>query len=663
MEVGRLGVDGVNAANSVIVAPKTAQEVAQIHLPEVVVVVLGNLEKRNPATHTNARKCDSSRNTSWTNDNALSCDDGNACTKNDRCSAGKCIGTPLNCLSPCEECYNDACRMKSGYCLIFEKGTKTCVSDGNSRSGRPCQKCDTSKSVSTWSDNDGAACDDGNICTRSDKCSNGQCKGTPLTCNSICQTCNGNSCGLKTGYGFSNGKCKCKINGRDYDHHILNPSNPCQWCDLLDVTARASSTWSNRNGAYCDDKDKCTKRDVCNAGSCKGQSYSCQSSYPSSSCIRTSECVGDGSCRDIMRTKGTVCRSANDMCDQTETCDGRLGICPAFVVDSVTVTTGTVKIVDQNFHNTIFYQHVTDKLFVTISGFNVSCGKMNLRWFLLPGASSCSGSSLANGIIQSTNNLQTLSGLTLQDGKSYKISIAASDLRDKIQHRECSSAVIVDTSKPTHGWVHDGEADDLDYQSSKLFQVNWGGFQTRNGIDNYDWKVLLTSYGSSPNTELTTFFSAHLSTHMDIRISNITDGSKVQFVVRAYTKAGLYGEVKSNGIIFDNTPPVAGKVFAGADNNVKYATWRKKFYTNWNPFNDPHTTMWRYTCAIKKQGNQLSTAYRDNALNRSATFSELALISGEKYCAVVRGYNNAGLYTEATSDWVLIDYDAPLAGN
>ena len=288
---------------------------------------------------------------------------------------------------------------------------------------------------------------------------------------------------------------------------------------------------------------------------------------------------------------------------------------------------------------------------------------MNLRWFLLPGASSCSGSSLADGIIQSTNSLQTLSELTLQDGKSYKISIAASDLRDKIQHRECSSAVIVDTSKPTHGWVHDGEADDLDYQSSKLFQVNWGGFQTRNGIDNYDWKVLLTSYGSSRNTELTTFFSANLSTHMDIRISNITDGSKVQFVVRAYTKAGLYGEVKSNGIIFDNTPPVAGKVFAGADNNVKYATWRKKFYTNWNPFNDPHTTMWRYTCAIKKQGNQLSTAYRDNALNRSATFSELALISGEKYCAVVRGYNNAGLYTEATSDCVLIDYDAPLAGN
>ena len=53
--------------------------------------------------------------------------------------------------------------------------------------------------------------------------------------------------------------------------------------------------------------------------------------------------------------------------------------------------------------------------------------------------------------------------------ESYKISVAASDLRDQVQHRKCSSAVIVDTSKLTQGWVHDGAVEDLDYQSSKLF--------------------------------------------------------------------------------------------------------------------------------------------------------------------------------------------------
>lgn len=52
--------------------------------------------------------------------------------------------------------------------------------------------------------------------------------------------------------------------------------------------------------------------------SCKGQGYSCQSSYPASSCLRTSECVGDGTCRYKMRSNGTVCRPAVDNCDQPE---------------------------------------------------------------------------------------------------------------------------------------------------------------------------------------------------------------------------------------------------------------------------------------------------------------------------------------------------------
>ena len=51
---------------------------------------------------------------------------------------------------------------------------------------------------------------------------------------------------------------------------------------------------------------------------CSGVGYSCQSSFPSSSCIRTSKCVGDGTCTFIMRTNGTICRSAVDVCDQPE---------------------------------------------------------------------------------------------------------------------------------------------------------------------------------------------------------------------------------------------------------------------------------------------------------------------------------------------------------
>ena len=54
--------------------------------------------------------------------------------------------------------------------------------------------------------------------------------------------------------------------GQDYGHQDLNPSNQCQWCDLYDAAARGNSAWTNRPAVACDDQNKCTKQDTCNAG-------------------------------------------------------------------------------------------------------------------------------------------------------------------------------------------------------------------------------------------------------------------------------------------------------------------------------------------------------------------------------------------------------------
>ena len=78
------------------------------------------------------------------------------------------------------------------------------------------QSCNPSSSTSTWSNRDSEACDDGNPCTRADTCQSGQCTATPFNCNPVCQYCNGNSCSMKTGFGFANSKCMCKIAGESY---------------------------------------------------------------------------------------------------------------------------------------------------------------------------------------------------------------------------------------------------------------------------------------------------------------------------------------------------------------------------------------------------------------------------------------------------------------
>ena len=73
-------------------------------------------------------------------------------------------------------------------------------------------------------------------------------------------------------------KCFCKsytfVTGKDYEHHAVNPSNQCQWCDLYDPTARANSVWSNKN-LPCSDHNTRTNDDRCRNGFCIGTPYNC----------------------------------------------------------------------------------------------------------------------------------------------------------------------------------------------------------------------------------------------------------------------------------------------------------------------------------------------------------------------------------------------------
>ncbi|XP_068740144.1 latent-transforming growth factor beta-binding protein 4-like [Montipora capricornis] len=355
------------------------------------------------------QQCDSNKNNQWTNNNNLLCSDNNLNTKDDRCLSGNCVGTSYNCLS-CETHDGRGCPLKAGYCVIMTGGLRTCYAQNHFKPGNPCQWCDPSRSESTWSSREGVACNDRDQCTRGDTCQSGHCTATPFTCNSLCQYCNGNGCSLKTGFGFTN-VCTCKIRGQDYNHQTVNPSNHCEWCYLYDATARANGAWSNRPAVACDDQNRCTKQDTCNSGRCKGQGYSCQSSYPPTSCIKTSKCVGDGTCREIMRASGTICRPPIDICDQPERCDGNLETCPGAEHDSINITTGSAQFTDQSFLSVISYHNLTNKLYVRLTGFSASCGQLNFQWFLLSSSSACSTESVVKGAFRNSNTRQTLTGL------------------------------------------------------------------------------------------------------------------------------------------------------------------------------------------------------------------------------------------------------------
>ena len=100
----------------------------------------------------------------------------------------------------------------------------------------------------------------------------------------------------------------------------------------------------------------------------------------------------------------------------------------------------------------------------------------------------------------------------------------------------------------------------------------------------YEWRVVYKAQGSSQSNQLLPFTSISLNTRASQTFSAVQDGGKVTVTVRIYTKAGLYSDKTTNGVIVDTTPPVAGAVYDGnvGGKDLKYAKWTNTFSANWN---------------------------------------------------------------------------------
>lgn len=150
------------------------------------------------------------------------CNDGLDCTKDSCGGPGQCINTP-----------------EQGYCALLVKkpggSEMTCFRQGDPNPADPCQQCDPQKSQGKWSDASGAPCDDKDPCSQNDKCVDGQCKGTFVSCSDglVCtqDICDGKGgCGYKLKPGYcaiigAGGKKECHKDG------AKDPSG-CAVCDV-----------------------------------------------------------------------------------------------------------------------------------------------------------------------------------------------------------------------------------------------------------------------------------------------------------------------------------------------------------------------------------------------------------------------------------------------
>ena len=188
-------------------------------------------------------------------DAGASCNDGNGCTQTDQCDGqGACVGSNAVVCSPLDECHDaGACNPANGTCSNPAKGS-------------------------------GAACNDGNACTQTDQCDGlGSCVGSsPVVCSPLDQCHDTGTCNP------ANGTC----------------SNPAKG-----------------SGAACNDGNACTQTDQCDGlGSCVGSSPVVCS--PLDQCHDAGTCnPANGTCSNPTKQSGSTCNDGN-ACTQTDSCNG-----------------------------------------------------------------------------------------------------------------------------------------------------------------------------------------------------------------------------------------------------------------------------------------------------------------------------------------------------
>jgi hypothetical protein len=232
----------------------------------------------------------------------VTCSDGSACTMDDACKAGVCVGQAIACDDK-NSCTDEACDPGSG--CKHTPNAASCDDDNPCTVGDACKdgtcqpgkakdcalpggdacvvgKCSITGGKCKFSDAvDGTSCDDGSACSIGDACKTGACSGQKLECDDK-NPCTADTCDMKTGCMHQNVTAGCD------DGNGCTESDLCKDGSCLSGTVKA-----------CDDGAPCTK-DVCN--------------------LKTGACVSDAA-----PFEGTGCDADGSACTVGDICS--VGVC------------------------------------------------------------------------------------------------------------------------------------------------------------------------------------------------------------------------------------------------------------------------------------------------------------------------------------------------
>ncbi|MFH1530553.1 MAG: hypothetical protein ABIK09_07450 [Pseudomonadota bacterium] len=264
--------------------------------------------------------------------NTAACDDGDPCTLGDHCAEGACVSVPVDCQCQVD---GDCAALEDGdlcngtlvcdaaalpHLCVVDPGTVIACPGPPDGLGAICLKasCDPDTGACALApDHPGAACDDGDLCTLGDTCSEGACVGGPPPLCMDGNPCTDDSCASQSGCAFTPNTALCD-DGNACTTGDICAGGACGYggavaCDdgdpcTDDTCAPGSGCVHTLNEAPCSDGDLCTTGDHCHLGSCiAGGGLACVDGNP---------CTDDA-CAPLSGCTFTV---NDDPCDDGSTC-------------------------------------------------------------------------------------------------------------------------------------------------------------------------------------------------------------------------------------------------------------------------------------------------------------------------------------------------------
>jgi hypothetical protein len=305
----------------------------------------------------------------------------------------------------------------------------------------------------------------------------------------------------------------------------------------------------------------------------------------------------------------------------------------------------------------IDFQASTSTLSANWSGFSdPESGIVGYQWAV--------GTSLGSQDVQSFTNVAGTSAsgaFSLLSGQPYYVTVRAIN-GNGLSVQVSSDGVIVDPSPPLAGAVSDGPAADIQFQSSTTtINANWTAFSDpQSGIVTLEWAIGTTLGGTQVQAFTGTGISGNTASNSSLSLVN----GQIYFVtVRATNGTGAQITASSNGVTVDTSGPTAGAVNDGPSGDIDVQTSATTLSANWSGFADPQSGITGYEWAIGTTlGGTQVQAFTSVGAMGSASNASLALSDGQTYYVTVRATSGMGLTINATSDGVLVDASAPIAG-